>query len=57
MGGMATIKTRTRIAVDLDPTERKRLQSLADENERSLAQECRLAIRRHLDAMAKGRGR
>jgi hypothetical protein len=51
MHGVATIKTRTRITLDLDPSERKRLQSHADANERSLSQELRLAVREYLDKL------
>jgi hypothetical protein len=41
-----------RITISLDATERKRLERLAAENERSIAQEARLAIRFHLEASA-----
>lgn len=52
---MAVIKKRTRITLDLDPSERKRLQSYADENERSLSQELRLAVREYLEKLSRRR--
>jgi hypothetical protein len=54
---MATIKTRTRILVDLEPSQRKRLQSNADDHERSLAAEVRLALREYLDNLDRKRRR
>lgn len=50
---MATPKARTRLTLDLDPGERKRLEALAAENERSLSQECRLAIRQYLEKLSR----
>lgn len=49
---MATVSKRTRLLVDLDPVEKKQLQTLADVAERTLSAEVRLAIR---DWLAKQR--
>lgn len=47
--------TRTRIVVDLDLGDIRRLQALADEAERSRAQQIRLAVREHLERHSKAR--
>ncbi len=53
---MAGTKQRTRVNVDLEPVEAKRLRALASEAERSLSAEVRLAIRAHLEKYGR-RGR
>lgn len=52
---MATIRTRTRVALDLEPQEIKRLRASAAENERTLAAEVRLAVRDYLDKLSRGK--
>lgn len=52
---MSAKPSRNRVTFDLEPSERKRLQAEAASNERTLAQELRLAVREYLDKIAKRR--
>lgn len=43
------------MAIDLEPSEIKRLRANAAEHERSLAAEVRLAVREYLERLAQAR--
>lgn len=53
MWGMATEAQRSRLVVDLDPSEKKKLRLLAAQAERSMSAEVRIAIRDHLDKQTR----
>lgn len=44
---------RARVTIDLEPSDRRRLEAFAAANERKLSQELRLAIRYYLDARSR----